>query len=329
MIKKLQIKLIAVAMISLFAVLSVIISLINILNYQSIVGMADNTLSILVKNDGKFPIREFGQSFDFRKSERKMSPELPYESRFFSVLADENGEIIYSDMDNIAAVDTSSAQVLVEECIRKSSNVGFIDNYRYIKEKVNNNTLIVFLDCTRSLETFHTFLFMSCGISFLGLLAVFVLIVVLSSRIIQPVSQSYEKQKRFVTDAGHEIKTPITIIDADAEVLSLEIGENEWLQDIRRQTQRLSTLTKDLIYLSKMEETQNIGQMIDFPLSDIVADTAQHFESLAKMQGKSVLSDIAPMISFCGDEKAIRQLFRFYLITRLNIHQTTALSRWH
>ena len=113
--------------------------------------------------------------------------------------------------------------------------------------------------------------------------------------------------------SGHEIKTPITIIDADAEVLSLEIGENEWLQDIRRQTQRLSTLTKDLIYLSKMEETQNIGQMIDFPLSDIVADTAQHFESLAKMQGKSVLSDIAPMISFCGDEKAIRQLISILL----------------
>lgn len=72
----------------------------------------------------------------------------------------------------------------------------------------------------------------------------------------KPVSESYDKQKRFITDAGHELKTPLTIIDADAELVELECGESEWLDDIRKQTKRLTALTNDLIYLAKLEEGQ-------------------------------------------------------------------------
>ena len=71
----------------------------------------------------------------------------------------------------------------------------------------------------------------------------------LSKKIVRPVSEAYEKQKRFITDAGHEIKTPLTVIDADTEVLEMECGENEWLSDIRKQTVKLKDLTKLLFHL--------------------------------------------------------------------------------
>ena len=125
--------------------------------------------------------------------------------------------------------------------------------------------------------------------------------------------ESYEKQKQFITDAGHEIKTPLTIIDADAEVLQADIGDNEWLEDIRAQTRRLAALTNDLIYLSKMEEADRKLQMIEFPFSDMVMETAQSFQALARTQEKSFLCQIQPMVPLCGDERALRQLVSILL----------------
>ena len=94
------------------------------------------------------------------------------------------------------------------------------------------------------------------AVTILGLCAVFVLIWIFSAYIIKPFVENYKKQKRFITDAGHELKTPLTIIDADAEVLEMDLGENEWISDIQSQTRRLADLTNDLILLSRMEENR-------------------------------------------------------------------------
>ncbi len=150
-------------------------------------------------------------------------------------------------------------------------------------------------------------------LSLLGLLSVLVLLLVLSRRIVKPLAESYEKQKQFITDAGHELKTPMTIISADADLAEMECGENQWLTDIRRQTQRLTALTHDLIYLSRMEEEQPKLQRIDFPLSDVTEEMAQSFQALARSQGKAFSLQIQPMLSFTGDEKAIRQLLSILL----------------
>lgn len=124
---------------------------------------------------------------------------------------------------------------------------------------------MIFLDCSRSLSSFRATLLASVALSLLGLSAVLVLLLVLSSRIVRPMAESHEKQKRFITDAGHELKTPMTIIGADADLAEMECGENQWLSDIRRQAQRLTSLTNDLIYLSRMEEEQPKLQRIAFP----------------------------------------------------------------
>ena len=307
MIKKLQRKFVAVAMLSLFIVLLIIIGTVNILNYTRMTDYAQRTINILKENDGSFPKPDMkpGHSKEMFKG---MSPEAPYESRYFSVLMDGSGNVSTIDTGKIAGTDTDEAAEYAAKVLECGRTSGFMGQYRFgIKDK-DNGKLIIFLYCGRELSNFRAVLLISVGISFVGMLAVFLLLIFFSGRIVKPVSESYEKQKRFITDAGHEIKTPITIIDADAELVGLDCGENEWLEDIRKQTKRLTALTNDLIYLAKMEEGQKSSTKIEFPLSDVVEETAESFRARAVNENKKLDIDIQPEITYCGDEKAIRQL---------------------
>lgn len=119
--------------------------------------------------------------------------------------------------------------------------------------------------------------------------------------------------KPFITDAGHEIKTPLTIMGADADLLELEYGQNEWLDDIQCQIRRLTGLTNDLIYLSRMDEERPQLQRIEFPLSDLAEEMVQSFQGPARAQQKQLCARIQPMLSFTGDEKALRQLVSILL----------------
>lgn len=217
------------------------------------------------------------------------------------------------DTGRIAAVDESSAVDMAQKVWQTGKEQGFFSVYRFIQYEETEGMRIIFLDCSRSLSTFQTFLWASIGISVLGLLAVSALILFFSGRVIQPIVESYEKQKQFITDAGHELRTPITIIDADTEVLKLETGENEWLTDIQIQTRRLAALTKDLVYLSRMEEDRRQSPQLEFSLSDLAEETAQSFQSRALVQEKKFNLFIMPMLSYTGDESALRQLISILL----------------
>ena len=310
MIKKLRIKLIAASMASLFLVLFVIEGIVGVLNYKKIVNDADHILEVLEENAGKFPPKFTGD----RKGERpKMSLEIPYESRYFSVLLDENGNVILTDTSKIVSVDTEKAIEYASEIWERKTEKGFLDEYRYWKCSYNGEVRIIFLDCRRQLDNFQNFLLTTFGVSSIGLFAVFVLMVYLSARIVKPFSDNYEKQKRFITDAGHELKTPLTVIEADTEILEMDFGENEWLLDIQGQTKRLEDLTNALVMLSRVEEGTNREMKIELPLSDIVEEVCHAFQAPAKVQGKSLNSTIASMISMKGDEKAIRGLITILL----------------
>ena len=191
--------------------------------------------------------------------------------RFFSALVDDEGNVVSTDKEKIAAVDAEQVGTYAQTVYQKQKERGFIKDYRYVLYEEGDNHRVIFLDCGRMLAGFEAVLFISAGISVVGFMAVFLLILLLSGRIIRPVCAVYEKQKRFITDAGHELKTPLTIIDADAALLAMDFGKNEWLEDICMQAKRLSALTNDLIYLSRMEETDKM-ELIELPISDLVSD---------------------------------------------------------
>ena len=314
-------------MVSLTIVLAVILGGVNLMSYQKVVSDADTVLALLGSNNGDFPKQEegpdsqpgggapAGDGSGTRDAfgRRPLSPETPYESRFFSVLLDGNGQVLQTDTSQIAAVDDAAAAAYAQTAIDSGSASGFLGDYRYLVLSEGENTRAIFLDCGRSLSSFRTTLLTSAALALLGLLAVFALLLLLSRRIVRPVAESYEKQKQFITDAGHELKTPMTIISADTDLLEMECGENQWLTDIRRQTQRLAGLTNDLIYSSRMEEEQAPLQIIAFPLSDVAEEMAQSFQALAKSQAKQMVLSIQPMLSCTGDEKSIRQLLSILL----------------
>lgn len=316
MIRKLRAKLILASMLSLLLVLAVIFVVVGVLNYRKIVSDADSILGILKANDGSFPIEERQEapfsSDGYNRTNRRFSPELPYESRYFTVSLTQEGVILTVNTGKIAAVDTETAIDYAQQVFREGSAQGFLGDYRYTAYAVGTEWHIVFLDYGRELSAFRTFLFTSIGVGLAGLLAVLLLLVVLSGRIMKPFAENYEKQKQFITDAGHELKTPLTIIDADAEVLEMDIGENEWLKDIQAHSKRLAQLTNNLILLSRMEEQPQMAA-IEFPLSDLAEETLETFQALARTNHKALSGHIEPMLSMTGDEKAIGQLLTILL----------------
>ncbi len=341
MIKKLQNRFILISMLSILLVLTVIIGTINVLNYQKVVKDAEDILSILSENNGHFPKklppldknslenrpsanrsekRDPSEHTDTQQPSepgavhnRKFSPEMPYETRYFSVILDENGTIKSTDTGKIAAVDENTASDYASQIWKSGKITGFLSSYRYLREACPDGTRILFLDCSRTLATFRSFLLTSILVSALGLCSVLVLVFFFSRIVMKPISESYEKQRQFITDAGHEIKTPLTIIDANCEILELEYGTTEWSQSIQKQTARLLELTNSLIYLSRMEESKKHLQKIDFSISDLVEETIQSFQPLASAQEKSFSVNIKPLLSYYGDQSAIGQLVSILL----------------
>ena len=327
MIRRLQKKFVAAAIVAVFLVLLVLIGSINVLSYRSLVSDADSTLQILAENKGAFPRQMFRMEdrppeMPAPPNEGKMFPfggrhggsgELAYQSRFFTAWFSD-GALSRLNLDNLASLTEEEAAALAESVYATGREKGFAEEYRYCRAVCDGEVMLVFLNCQRELDTFRGFLYACVGISAVGILAVFLLLLVFSGRIVRPVAESYEKQKRFITDAGHELKTPITIIRADADVLESELDEeNEWIADIRRQTSRLAELTADLIYLSKMEEENAALQMQSFSFSGLVDETAQSFQSLALSKGRTFSASVAPDLQVNGDEKALAKLISILL----------------
>ena len=309
MIKKLKIKFIALSMTALFILLFVIVAGMNLLNFNSVMIEADQLLQVLSQNNGTFP--DFKDKIP-QKPEHQlpphMSPETPYESRYFSVVISSSGEVYEIETGKIITVDREQAVEYARKALNDKNGKGFAGDFRYKCTREQNATRIVFLDCGRRLNAFYAFLRASVTMSLIGFAVVFVIMAVLSERIIRPISESYKKQKQFITDAGHEIKTPLTIINANLDLLEMEIGGSESVDEIKIQTKRLTALTNDLIYLSKIEEAGNDLIKVEFPLSDLVFETVLNFKALAQTQNKKLILNVQPMISFCGNYKAMEQL---------------------
>lgn len=324
MIKRLRKKLVFTAMISLLFVLLVIEGIVGILNYRKIIVDADGILTILEENEGRFPELFHGEPEKMPRQEPEKelgigpgggNAEIPFESRFFSVVLDAEGTVVTTDLGKIASINTVSAIQYAERVWKSGKSQGFLEQYRYqvSADLTAGTTRIIFLDRGRELSNFHNLVMTGLVVTVIGLGAVFLLMVFLSAHITKPFVENYEKQKRFITDAGHELKTPLTIIDADAEVLEMDLGENEWLSDIQCQSRRLADLTNDLILLSRMEETRNQIVMMEFPFSDMVEEKVHAFQALAKTQNKVLVSELLPLVSAYGDARALGRLVTILL----------------
>lgn len=320
MIKELKRKFVLISIGAVALVLLLIMGSINIVNYRDIVVKAEYILDVLANGGGKFPdVPEEDKNGDETTSvsetakvlETEENIEMQYERRFFTVTFISDTELVIN-LDNIAAVDTETAVRYAFELNSKGRSKGFKGYYRYLKTAVatenGEKNMYIFLDCNRELLTFYNFLFTSITVSVIGLLLVLMLLIVFSKFAIKPIAESYEKQKRFVTDASHELKTPLTIISANADVLEIEQGGSEWIDSIRNQVMRLKDFTEKLVLLAKMDEEGAPLNKQAFSLSDVVKNSVESFRASIDVGHKTLACDIDSDINYYGDQEMIKVL---------------------
>lgn len=322
MIKKLQRRVIVIAVCAVAAVLAIIMGIICISIYSEVISDADATLLILEENNGNYPKSDDKSSYNNdskngggigiggfgTKPRQNMSAEAPFETRFFAAYLNKDGEAVSVNTGSIAAVATDEAIEYAENVYNSGKLKGFAGIYRYSVTETETGTMVLFLDCSRGLGLFYKFMETTFGVSLIGLLGVFVLVLLFSKRAIKPIADSYEKQKHFITDASHELKTPLTVINASTEVLEMTQGESEWTQSIRNQVSRLTELTNSLVSLSRMDEHDSKLLMTDFSLSDAVSESLEPFSIIAERKGKVLGTNIQKNISYYGCEDEIRKL---------------------
>ena len=314
MIKKLQKKFILIATGVIFAVVAVLLTAINAANYADIDRTAEKKLDFIISNHGEMPrASQDNQRDDMRPPEGGFSPEMPYETRYFTVTILENGKTEVT-LDHIAAVDSDTAENYAKSLYENGRYAGYRGDYKYraVSEE-GVGTTYVFLDCSRELDTFRTFLWTSIAIGGAGILVVFALILLLSNKVVKPYAESYNKQKQFITDANHELTTPLAVIKATNEVIEMENGVSEWTQTIEKQVARLTSLTDRLVFLSRMDEEHFPCDMSEFNLSETAKEIAAPFESLAIMQEKVFKCDFGSDVLLNGDTSLIGQLINILL----------------
>ena len=307
MIQKMRIRFVILTMTALLAVLLLILGGINIANYSGIASDADRFLSDL--SDIQGPAFRGGPDSKPRKTSfTHLVPEQNHYDRFFYVVLGSDGAVLEVRVPTNPSINTDAASTLGTQAFSGKNSTGFLGIYRFLKQLEGDSTRILFLDCGRELESFRRFLLASILLSGAGSLLVLAVVVYFSGRIVRPFAQTYEKQKRFITDAGHEIKTPLTVLQADTDILEMELGSNEWLTDMRGQLKHLSSLTNDLVSLARMEEGESSLSLLEIPISDVVYEAAESFRTLARSQGKELDLSVEPMLSMVADEKSVRQL---------------------
>lgn len=319
---RLRRKFILVAMGAVTVVLTLIIAGINIVNYVHVCRSADTRLDYIASNgqllssdpgdSASGPSPKDARDHDPGKSFEGMTPESPFDTRYFTVTF-EDGQISDVNTARIAAIGAKRARSYATELYSHGRTSGFISNYRYAAVAQDGHTTYVFVDCTRELSNFHSFMGASIGISCIGWVGVLALVVVFSGAVIRPVVESYDKQKRFITDASHEIKTPLAVIDADVEVQEIENGETEWTQSIHEQVARLTALTERLVFLARMDEGAAGFSMTPVDLSACVHDAAEPFTSVAISRGKRLSLTIAEDVRARADVAAVSQVVELLL----------------
>lgn len=272
-------------------------------NSQSDPASQDNNSDIEDKiNDTNPPTQPW-------KFKAPMNPETPYSTRFFSLLFDQDGNLIKKDLAHIAAITDDDIAEYISVALKHGEGYGYYSDYKYrVILQDNREYMVVFLDCYQEIHAIRGLALCSFAAMVICIGLVYILVVIFSKRAIDPVVRSQKQQKQFITDASHELKTPITVIATSLKVLEMEVGQQKWIDKARSQTEKLRDLVNSLVTLSRMDEEDSPLKFEHFSISDALQETVDSFTDYAESNGHALKVTITPDLDFYGDEYAIRQL---------------------
>ncbi len=311
MIGKLQRRFVLIAMFVAIVVTNTIYGFIAFENYRILNKRADIILDLISGNNGEMP--EYNDAHKIYDG--IITRETKFQVRYFSVKLDSSDKVISSNMNNIIAISPDNVEKMILEIKENKSSRGYFGDYKY---KINvdgaGNKMIVVLDCTQELNNLSQSNSKSIVIILTGLTIVFVLLSVISKRVLSPIIESIEKQNQFISNAGHELKTPIAVIMADAEVLEMVENNPESLElitSIKKQAERLNGLTATLLHLAKAEEGRLDSEITEFSITELIKDEINEFKYLAKE--KEISFNDTTDISIIADRNSIKELIIIFL----------------
>lgn len=251
MTKTLKKRFIIFTMTAVTCLLVFIVLAINSLNWMMLNRQSDEVLKTLVDAEGAFHKMEFDRP-------PHLSPPLNMDrmraSRFFIVRSDSEGKIVDVNIDQISAIDEETAKNYARRVLKTEKTSGRIERYKFAEKQQGPNRLLLFMDISEQSGNFRMVLLVSAAIAVLCWVLLLGIVIWLSGKVIRPVIAGMEKQKQFITNAGHEMKTPLAIIQSNNDTMALIHGENKYNAHIRSQTKRLNVLMSNLLTLAKLDE---------------------------------------------------------------------------
>ena len=316
-IRSIRRKFVLIALVAYVLVIFMIGAMVNIYNRVATNGQIRSVLNYLTENGGFFsdPAEYSQEALTESVSEgmeialEAFSPEFRYSIRYFSVVFNSKGEIVDEHLSHIARITDGEARLLAADAYSIGRHYGTMGDYFYeLSHPDDTTTMTVFVNCSSQLRSNDRFLRSTITISLAGLLIIFLLVNLLSYRAIEPELETIRRQKQFVTNASHELKTPLAVIRANTEITEMMEGESEWTQSTMRQVDRLNGLVQNLVMIARAQEREDKSTLAEINASTAVEETVSPYDSLAQQDKKTLVRHIPPGIHWVGDESKIRQL---------------------
>ena len=313
MLKKMRWRFIGAAMAAFTSVVLILLCFVNLWNYHSVTNQQDEALTRLMEVENQQMPFSPGRGAPPFDDWSHFSPEVQYSLRFFSVHYDTDGTVLRVNQDYIASISESDAEAYADAVLKSGKMHGYESGYRYLVDTAEGETVVLFLNSEREIQTMRSLLWITLAIAAVCLVVVFGLVVLFSRRAVTPYLKNMEAQKQFITNASHELKTPLTAISTSADVLAMEHDGDEWVHNIQTQAGRLSKLITNLVTLSRLDEEDPFPVRTEFSLSDALWEISEPFVSLAQAKGKTYTQDIADGLTVTGDRTAIQQMVSILL----------------
>ena len=244
---------------------------------------------------------------------RQFSREVQYSFRYFSVRYDADGTQEGVNCTAVASITEEEAAAYSDTVLAGGKTSGYYAGYRFRVQSTADGTTVIFLNSERELQAVRSLLLLTIAIACGCLLGVFALVLLFSRRAIAPYLRNLSVQKQFITNAGHELKTPLTAISTSADVLAMEYPGDEWAENIQAQSARLARLIEDLVTLSRLDEENPFPEKTEFSLSDAVWEITEPFSSLAAAKRKRYSQEIEDGVLLTGERQAVQQMVSILL----------------
>lgn len=311
-------KFILIATLSFFFVIAFTGGAAALSNQWSLRTQAGHALQLIVDNDGVLPEPSdtegrIGVTNEFEG----LTPEYVYGARYFSVVFDKDGEPTRVELNHMRSVGEKRAIEYAREAIESYEHSltvsllgqGMADTYFYKVAELNDGSKIVaFLDCSFEMQVDRKVSLNTMIICASGLVGSFLLVLLISGRAVRPEIENARKQKQFITNASHELKTPLAVIRANTEVIEMLQGESEWTQSTMSQVDRMDGLVQNLVMIARSEERESRADMAQIDVCRVVGGSVDAFRALARQEHKELVFEPSEDVQMVADASAIQQL---------------------